>query len=122
MQCLNEDVLQPMVSCVKRLPRIMAAEGLAGLWPGKAPSGTDLAGIIIGNDALNACRYVYSLCTAHTLNWLGVTNCQYLRPSLIRGGLSLFESNPYGRKVLLHWSTACQITLHDTHRMELHKS
>ena len=35
----------------------MAAEGLAALWPGKAPSGTDLAGIIIGNDALNACRY-----------------------------------------------------------------
>lgn len=57
MQCLNEEVLQPMVSCVKRLPRIMAAEGLAALWPSKASSGIDLAGIIIGNDALNACRY-----------------------------------------------------------------
>ncbi|KAL3139691.1 hypothetical protein ABBQ38_004002 [Trebouxia sp. C0009 RCD-2024] len=56
LKCLNEDVLQPMVSCVKRLPRIMAAEGLASLWPGKPPAGTDLAGIIIGNDALNACR------------------------------------------------------------------
>ena len=63
MQCLNEDVLQPMVSCVKRLPRIMAAEGLAALWgPGKPPSGTDLAGIIIGNDALNACRYSLRPC------------------------------------------------------------
>ena len=62
VQCLNEEVLQPMVSCVKRLPRIMAAEGLAALWPGKAPSGTDLAGIIIGNDALNACRYHFMHC------------------------------------------------------------
>ncbi len=56
MQCLNEDVLQPMVTCIKRLPRIMGAEGLAALWPGKAPSSTDLASIIIGNDAINSCR------------------------------------------------------------------
>ena len=46
-----------MVTCIKRLPRIMASEALASLWQGKAPSGTDLAGIIIGNDALNACRF-----------------------------------------------------------------
>ena len=58
-QCLNEDVLQPMVTCIKKLPRIMGAEALASLWPAKAPSGTDLAGIIIGNDALNACRYTH---------------------------------------------------------------
>lgn len=71
VQCLNEEVLQPMVSCVKRLPRIMAAEGLAALWPGKAPSGTDLAGIIIGNDALNACRY-YSMptCTSCVIDFM----------------------------------------------------
>ena len=50
-----------MVSCMKRLPRIMAAEGLSGLWPSKPPAGTDLAGIIIGNDALNACRYSASV-------------------------------------------------------------
>ena len=80
MQCLNEEVLQPMVSCVKRLPRIMAAEGLAALWPGKAPSGTDLAGIIIGNDALNACRYCSrSQCTSCIMHCIDSaihsTNC-----------------------------------------------
>ncbi|KAL0028497.1 hypothetical protein WJX77_010302 [Trebouxia sp. C0004] len=56
LKCLNEDVLQPMVTCIKRLPRIMGAEGLAPLWPGKAPSSTDLASIIMGNDAINSCR------------------------------------------------------------------
>ena len=55
-QCLKEEVLQPMVTCVKKLPRIMASENLAALWLGKPPSGTDLAGIIIGNDAINTCR------------------------------------------------------------------
>ncbi|KAA6424307.1 MAG: hypothetical protein FRX49_05519 [Trebouxia sp. A1-2] len=56
LKCLNEDVLQPMVTCIKRLPRIMGAEGLAALWPGTPPSSTDLASIIIGNDAINSCR------------------------------------------------------------------
>ena len=56
VQCLNEDVVQPMVSCIKRLPRILAAESLAALWPGKPPPSTDLASIITANDALNACR------------------------------------------------------------------
>ena len=56
MQWLNEDVVQGMVSCINRLPRIMAAEGLAALWPTTLPSSTDLASIIIGNDALNSCR------------------------------------------------------------------
>ena len=53
-----------MVTCMKKMPRIMGAEGLAGLWAGKAPSGTDLAGIIIGNDALNACRCPHAVIRA----------------------------------------------------------
>ena len=61
LQCLNEEVVHPMVTCIKRLPRIMGAEGLAALWPGQSPSSTDLAGIIIGNDAINSCRFTSSL-------------------------------------------------------------
>ena len=56
VQWVNEDVVQGMVCCINRLPRIMAAEGLAALWPTTLPSSTDLASIIIGNDALNSCR------------------------------------------------------------------
>lgn len=45
-----------MVTCIKRMPRIMASDALASLWQGSTAAGTDLAGIIIGNDALNSCR------------------------------------------------------------------
>lgn len=56
MQCLNEEVLQPMVSCIRKMPRLMSAEALAHLWPTKAPAATDLAGSIIANSTLNVCR------------------------------------------------------------------
>lgn len=58
LQCLNEDVLSPMVSCIRKMPRLMASEALTHLWSGKAPAGTDLAGSIIGNATLNSCRSV----------------------------------------------------------------
>ena len=56
LQCLNEDVLSPMVACIRKMPRLMASEALSHLWPDKAPAGTDLAGSIIGNAVLNTCR------------------------------------------------------------------
>ena len=76
MQCLNEEVVHPMVTCIKRLPRIMGAEGLAALWPGQSPSSTDLAGIIIGNDAINSCRFTSSLqLNSAQLNFKTVSEC-----------------------------------------------
>lgn len=67
MQCLNEDVLSPMVACIRKMPRLLATEALSHLWPEKAPAGTDLAGSIINNATLNTCRsgmcvYLISRC------------------------------------------------------------
>ena len=72
VQCLNEDVLSPMVACIRKMPRLMASEALAHLWPDKAPAGTDLAGAILGNTVLNTCRSCAPHVSCTATSWTAI--------------------------------------------------